>query len=318
MSGSDSRKGAGRTTLTRRELLAALAAGGVALAAGRLGAGEPATEPVTRPVPSSGERIPVIGLGTSRVFEVGGSAEERGPLKAVVEQLATLANSMLDTSPMYGEAEAVAGDLVEALGVRDRLFLATKVWTSGRQAGIEQMERSLRLLRTDRVDLMQVHNLEDWRTHLETLRAWKADGRARYVGVTHYHAGAHEALERVMRAAQLDFVQLNYSLAEPEAADRLLPLARELGVAVIVNRPFARGRLFRAVKGRALPPWAERLGCRSWAQFFLKFAVGHPAVTCAIPGTSKLRHMVDNQGAGRGPLPDAAEQRRMLDLVRSL
>ncbi len=318
MNRSDGSRGSGRAPMTRRELLVALAAGGFALAAGRLRAGESAAAPVTRAIPSSGERIPVIGLGTSRVFEVGGTAEERQPLKAVVEQLATLDNSMLDTSPMYGEAEAVAGELVEDLGVRDRLFLATKVWTSGRQAGIEQMERSLRLLRTDRVDLMQVHNLEDWRTHLETLREWKSAGRARYVGVTHYHAGAHGALERVMRAVPLDFVQLNYSLVEPEAADRLLPLARELGVAVIVNRPFARGRLFRAVKGRALPPWAEPLGCRSWAQFFLKFAVGHPAVTCAIPGTSKLRHMVDNQGAGRGPLPDDAAQRRMLELVRSL
>ena len=305
-------------SLTRRGLLVAMGTGALSLAfGGRCGAVGPAG-PLTRPVPASGERIPVIGLGTSRVFEVGGSESELSPLRDVVAQLASVENSMLDTSPMYGEAESVAGALMEEAGVRGRLFVATKVWTTGREAGVSQMERSMQRLRTDRLDLIQVHNLQDWRTHIKTLQDWKEQGRVRYLGVTHYHAGAHAALERVMRDEPLDFVQLNYSLAEPEAMERLLPLARERGVAVIVNRPFARGRLFRAVRGEPLPGWAADLGCTSWAQFFLKFVIAHPAVTCTIPGTSKLKHMVDNQGAGHLPLPDAATQKRMLDLMRGI
>ena len=305
-------------SITRRELLLALGAGGLSLSLGGVSFAAPSPKPLTRTIPASGEALPVIGLGTSRVFNVGEGESERLPLRGVVKQLASSSNSVLDTSPMYGEAESVAGDMMGSLGVREGLFVATKVWTTGRGEGIAQMERSMRLLRTDRIDLMQIHNLEDWPTHLETLRAWKEQGRIRYLGITHYHEGAHESLERVMRTEPIDFVQLNYSMAEPEAAERLLPLALERGVAVIVNRPFARGRLFRAVKGETLPEWCTELGCRSWAQFFLKFVIAHPAVTCAIPGTSKVRHMIDNQGAGFSPLPNAGMQRRMLDLLKTV
>ena len=305
-------------SMTRRALMLAMGTATLSLAFPGFCRTASANGPLTRQVPASGEKLPVIGLGTSRVFEVGESEQERVALRAVVEQLASVENSVLDTSPMYGEAESVAGELMEAARARGRLFVATKVWTTGRQAGVAQMERSLRRLRSDRLDLIQVHNLQDWRTHLGTLRDWKAQGRVRYLGVTHYHEGAHAALERVMRDETLDFVQLNYSLAEPEAMERLLPLALDRGIAVIANRPFARGRLFRAVRGEQLPGWAAELGCDSWAQFFLKFVIAHPAVTCTIPGTSKLKHMVDNQGAGHLPLPDAAIQRRMLDLLRRI
>lgn len=305
-------------SMTRRALMLAMGTATLSLAFPGFCRTASANGRLMRQVPASGEKLPVIGLGTSRVFEVGESEQERVALRAVVEQLASVENSVLDTSPMYGEAESVAGELMEAARARGRLFLATKVWTTGRQAGVAQMERSLRRLRSDRLDLIQVHNLQDWRTHLGTLRDWKAQGRVRYLGVTHYHEGAHAALERVMRDETLDFVQLNYSLAEPEAMERLLPLALDRGIAVIANRPFARGRLFRAVRGEQLPGWAAELGCDSWAQFFLKFVIAHPAVTCTIPGTSKLKHMVDNQGAGHLPLPDAATQRRMLDLLRRI
>src|SRR4029077_6066470 len=201
--------------------------------------------------------------------------------------------------------------------VRDKLFLATKVWTSGREAGIQQMENSLKLMRAGAMDLMQVHNLLDLDTHARTLREWKAAGRIRYAGITHYHAGAHADLERLVRTREWDFAQFNYSLAEPEAETRLLPVCAELGVAVIVNRPFAEGSLFRRVKGRDLPPWAAEIDCASWAQFFLKWIVSHPAVPCAIPGTSRVVHLEDNLKAGLGRLPDAAMRKRMADYLRA-
>jgi diketogulonate reductase-like aldo/keto reductase len=212
---------------------------------------------------------------------------------------------------MYGAAESVAGDLAADLGVTGRLFLATKVWTSGRQAGVTQMEQSLRRLRARRLDLMQIHNLLDWRTHLRTLRDWKAAGRIRYLGVTHYTAGAYDELERVLRDEPLDFVQVNYSLGEREAERRILPLARDRGIAVLVNRPFAEGGLFQRVRGKALPAWAAEVDCESWAQIFLKWILAHPAVTCAIPATSRPQHLVDNMKAGLGRLPDAAARERM-------
>ncbi|MGD8932282.1 MAG: aldo/keto reductase [Chromatiales bacterium] len=267
--------------------------------------------PITKPIPVSGERLPVIGLGTSRVFNVSGNPATLTNLREVVQILASLENSMLDTSPMYGESERVAGELVSDLGVRNRLFFATKVWTEGRQAGIEQMQDSLQLLKTETIDLMQIHNLVDWQTQYETLREWKERGRIRYLGITHYHASAHEEVIRVMQKVPLDFLQINYSLAEPEAENRVLPLARDKGIAVIANRPFARGALFRATQGRELPDWAKEIDCRSWAQFFLKFVVSHPAITCTIPATSKPKHMLDNQTAGTGVLPDEAMRERM-------
>jgi diketogulonate reductase-like aldo/keto reductase len=300
----------------RRRLLTLLGGLGLASTTSMLSAGQkPAASVITKPIPASGEKLPVIGLGTSRVFNVYREGETLDKLREVVGILASVDNSMLDTSPMYGEAERVAGDLVAGLGVRERLFFATKVWTEGRQAGIEQMQDSQQLLKTRTIDLMQIHNLVDWQTQYETLRDWKERGIIRYLGITHYHASAHDDVIRVMQKVPLDFLQINYSLAEPEAEQKVLPLARDKGIAVIANRPFARGALFRATKDRQLPAWATEIDCRSWAQFFLKFVVSHPAITCAIPATGKPKHMLDNQLAGTGKLPDAATRERMRTVI---
>jgi diketogulonate reductase-like aldo/keto reductase len=233
----------------------------------------------------------------------------------VLKRFAELGGRVVDSSPMYGRAESVVGDLASELGVRDKLFVATKVWTSGREAGIAQMETSLRRFRGERIDLLQVHNLVDWRIHLRTLGEWKRGGRVRYVGVTHYTAGAYGELEQIMTSEPVDFVQLNYSPVEREAERRLLPLAVDRGVAVLVNRPFAEGALFRRVRGRTLPEWAGELGCRSWAQLFLKWIAAHPAVTCVIPATSRPEHLEDNMQAGVGRLPDTALRARIAGLV---
>jgi diketogulonate reductase-like aldo/keto reductase len=295
----------------RRQLLKIIGGAGLAATTPLLIASQKSSEVITKPIPVSGERLPVIGLGTSRVFNVGKDAAELGKLREVVRIMASMENSMLDTSPMYGEAERVAGDLVEDLGVRRQLFFATKVWTDGKQAGIEQMQESLRLMQTQTIDLMQIHNLVDWKTHISTLRDWKVRGLIRYLGITHYNESAHDDVIRVMNQTPLDFLQINYSLAEPEAENRVLPLAREKGIAVIANRPFARGALFRATRGQSLPDWAEEIECKTWAQFFLKFVVSHPAITCAIPATSKPKHMLDNQLAGKGSQPDSRMRERM-------
>jgi diketogulonate reductase-like aldo/keto reductase len=296
--------------LSRRAVLAGLAAAAAGTAAGRA-SGQPGPARLVRPIPSTGETIPAVGLGTWRTFDVGGSPSEREPLREVLRQFVALGGRVVDSSPMYGTAETVVGDLAAALGILDSLFLATKVWTTGRETGVAEMERSLRRLRVRRLDLLQVHNLLDWRTQLETLRAWKEAGRIRYLGVTHYVASAHDELERIMRAEPLDFVQVNYSLGEPEAERRLLPLARERGIAVLVNRPFVEGQLFRRVRGRSLPSWAAEFDCASWGQFFLKWILAHPAVTCVIPATAKPTHLADNMRAGTGALPDAATRARM-------
>ncbi len=274
-----------------------------------------ATAILQRPIPSSRETLPAVGLGTWRAFDVGGSAAERAPLEAVLRRLVELGGRVVDSSPMYGAAESVVGELAAKLKITDTLFLATKVWTSGHAAGVAQLEQSLRRLRTPRLDLMQIHNLLDWRTHLATLRAWKAAGRIRYLGVTHYTVSGYDELERVLSDETLDFVQVNYSLGEREAERRILPLARDRGVAVIVNRPFLDGGLFRDVRGRPLPPWAAELGCESWAQLFLKWILAHPAVTCVIPGTSRPEHVTDNMKAGVGTLPDSATRERLSALV---
>jgi diketogulonate reductase-like aldo/keto reductase len=281
-----------------------------AAASGPVGAG--AAESIRRrEIPSSGERIPSVGLGTWRTFDVGDAASERAPLRDVLQRFVDLGGRVIDSSPMYGAAESVLGDLAAALGITERLFVATKVWTSGREAGIAQMEQSMRRLRVRRLDLMQIHNLLDWRTHLRTLRLWKEAGRIRYLGVTHYTSSAYDELERVLRAEPLDFVQVNYSLGEREAERRILPLAHERGVAVLVNRPFSEGGLFQRVRGHAVPGWAGEIGCESWAQLFLKWILAHPAVTCVIPATSRPQHLVDNMAAGLGALPDAAMRDRI-------
>jgi diketogulonate reductase-like aldo/keto reductase len=295
--------------------------GFLAVMAGALGAAGPAAAApavATRPIPATGEALPVVGLGTWRTFDVGGGATERAPLREVLLRFAELGGRVVDSSPMYGAAERVVGDLAGELGLGDRLFLATKVWTRGRAAGLEQMEASRRRLRRERLDLLQVHNLVDWPTQLRTLREWKAAGRVRYLGLTHYAAGAHDELAQVLRSEPVDFLQVNYSLGEPEAERRLLPLARERGVAVLVNRPFAEGDLFQRVRGRPLPPWAAEIPCGSWAQFFLKWILGHPAVTCVIPATRRPEHLVDNMRAGVGEPPDARMRRRMAAAVAAL
>jgi diketogulonate reductase-like aldo/keto reductase len=296
--------------LTRRtvlRLMAGAAAGGPASAK--------AASILERPIPSSGETIPAIGLGTWRTFDVGVAAAARAPLAEVLQRFVALGGRVVDSSPMYGAAESVVGDLAAELALTDRLFLATKVWTSGRDAGAAQMEQSLRRLRAGRLDLMQIHNLLDWQTHLRTLRAWKQAGRIRYLGVTHYTAGAHDELERVLRRESLDFVQVNYSVGEREAERRILPLARERGIAVLVNRPFAEGGLLRRLRGQAPPAWAAEIGCTSWAQLLLKWILAHPAVTCVIPATSRPQHLVDNMRAGLGVLPDAATRERIVEAV---
>ena len=259
-------------------------------------------------IPSSGEALPVIGVGTWQTFDVGADPGARAPLREVLE---LLRGNLIDSSPMYGSAESVAGDLIAELGKREQLFVATKVWTHGRDAGIEQMNTSFKRLRVQRMDLMQVHNLADVATHTRTLLDWKEKKRVRYIGITHYTSSAYAEVERAMKTRQYDFLQINYSLGERQSEQRLLPLAQELKIGVIANRPFAEGALFRRVKGKPLPPWAAELGIASWAQYFLKWIVSHPGVTCAIPGTGNPRHMKDNLGTGRGPLPEESERKRM-------
>ncbi len=306
--------------MSRGEFLKLVAAGASAALLGGGTASAAAPGPLrTRPVPRTGEALPVVGLGTWIVFDVGGGEAERAPLREVIRLLLEGGGRVIDSSPMYGRAESVAGDLLAELGATGRAFLATKVWTSGRESGIEQMRRSKARLRADRIDLMQVHNLVDWRTHLPTLRDMKARGEIRYIGITHYTSSALDDLARVIeQAPDVDFVQLAYSIAERDAEDRVLPFARERGVAVLVNRPYDGGRMFRAVRGKPLPEWAAEFDCASWGQFFLKFILSHPAVTCVIPGTDNPRHMADNLGAGRGPLPDARQRRRMVELWETL
>src|SRR5215204_310609 len=301
-------------TLTRSALLGF--AGATVLAAGGTRA-QIGTRMHQRKIPSSGEMLPIVGCGTWRTFDVGRRPEERAPLAEVLGVLFEAGGSVIDTSPMYGAAEAVVGDLLAAPSVRDgvtrnKAFIATKVWTSGRDSGTEQMTRSLALLKTDHVELMQIHNLLDWRAHLPTLRAWKADKRIRYLGITHYTQSAHDELESVMRAEKWDFVQLNYALDDRAVERRLLPLAAERGIAVLVNQPFGGGGFLRKLLSRKLPDWAGEIGCTSWAQVLLKFVLANPAVTCVIPGTSKPEHMRDNVQAGLGVYPDAAMLKKMV------
>jgi diketogulonate reductase-like aldo/keto reductase len=259
---------------------------------------------MTRTIPASGETIPVIGMGTWQTFDVGADDAERAPLELVLKTFVELGGTLVDSSPMYGRSEGVVGDLAARLGIQDALFVATKVWTSGKAAGIRQMESSMAKLRSPRIDLMQVHNLVDVAAHLDTLQEWKRGGRVRYIGVTHYTASSHDAVAEVLGTHAVDFVQINYSAMEREAERRILPMALDRGVAVLANRPFAEGKLFRRLQARPLPGWAEDIDCRSWAELLLKFVVSHPAVTCVIPATSNADHLRDNMRAGTGVMPD--------------
>jgi len=303
-----------RTCISRRnwlKLAAALTLGGPMPVAR-------AAERIQRPIPKTGEAIPAVGLGTWQAFDVAGNPAEASQAREALRTLVELGGRVIDSSPMYGSAESVSGQLAEELGVKSKLFVATKVWTSGKQGGIRQMEESMRKLRVERLDLMQVHNLVDAGTHLATLREWRKAGRVRYLGVTHYHAGAHGELENYIKPGDIDFVQVNYSLAEPEADRRLLAAAAASRTAVIVNRPFAEGAMFGRVKSRPLPEWAKEIGCDTWAQFFLKWILGHPAVTCVIPGTRNAKHVADNLDAASGTLPDEALRRKMAAHFASL
>lgn len=268
-----------------------------------------------RPIPSTGDMLPVIGLGTWQTFDVGPVAAARAPLERVVSRFAAAGGTLIDSSPMYGRAEEVVGDLVGKLGLRDALFIATKVWTTGRAAGLRQIADSMRKLRTSRFDLLQVHNLVDAGTHLDTLRALKEEGRVRYTGVTHYTAGGHADVARALQRHRVDFVQINYSAVEREAEQRLLPLALDRHVAVIVNRPFAEGAALRRLRSRPLPSWAGDIECRTWAQLLLKFVVAHPAVTCVIPATADPAHLDENMAAGSGPMPDEELRERIASAV---
>ena len=272
---------------------------------------------LTRPIPGTDESIPVVGLGTWGVFDVAGSSEEITPRKEIVDQLLASGGSVIDSSPMYRRSEMIVGDIIKAGSVRDGLFLATKVWIDGKSAGESQMQRSIDLMNAGVIDLMQVHNLRDVDVHMATIREWQEEGRIRYSGITHYTARAHRSMERAMQEYRPQFMQINYSMGEREAEQRVLPLAQDLGISVLINRPFMEGRLFSAVRDRQLPDWVTEFA-QSWGQFFLKFIVSHPAVTCVIPGTSKPHHMADNLGAGFGRLPDAATRQKMAEFWDSI
>jgi diketogulonate reductase-like aldo/keto reductase len=273
---------------------------------------------MTKRIPVSGEELPAIGLGTWQTFDVRGDPAARAPLREVLRAFSEAGGRVVDSSPMYGASESVVGELSAELGLRERLFMATKVWTRGRDQGIRQMEESFGRMRVERMDLMQVHNLADVETHTPTLRDMKAKGHIRYMGITHYTASAYAEVERWLKTRQYDFLQINYSLGERQAENRLLALCQDMKIALIANRPFQEGALFSRVKGKPLPPWAAELGIASWAQYFLKWIVSHPAVTCAIPGTGRPEHIRDNVAAGFGALPDASARKRMTGYFDSL
>jgi diketogulonate reductase-like aldo/keto reductase len=303
--------------MKRRDALRHIGLAAAAVATGAARGASAVTEEsmLFRPIPSTRELLPVIGIGTWQTFDVGSSAADRAPLEEVLKAFAELGGTMIDSSPMYGRSEEVVGDLVAKTKAPANPFIATKVWTSGKDEGIRQMRDSLRKLRVKVCDLMQVHNLLDVDTHLDTLAVWKRDGSVRYVGVTHYTASGADAVAQVISRRNVDFVQINYSVAERDAENRLLPLCRDKGVAVIANRPFAGGEIFRRVAGKPVPDWAAEIDCASWAQLMLKFIVSHPAITCAIPASAKPEHTRDNMKGGYGRMPDEAMRRRIIDAI---
>ncbi len=308
------------TDLTRSDFLKTIGGAGAAAA---LTSASPAlaAKPVQkRPIPSTGEKLPIIGLGTSRVFDVDKSPEERAPRKQVLRTLIGGGASIIDTAPSYGEAEEVVGDLVHELGIRNKVFIATKVRQDGKEDGLAEIKNSFKVLRTDKIDLLQIHNLVDWKTQLKTLRDLKDKGKVRYIGITHYLSHAYDELADAIAKEKFDFVQLGYSLSDVGAETRILKVAADRGTAVMVNRTFGprRGSQFRKVRGMKLPSWAKDFDCDSWGQFFLKYVLSHPSVTCVIPGTKKSKHMRDNLNAARGRMPDAAQRKQMLKFWDSL
>lgn len=272
----------------------------------------------TRPIPSSGERVPVIGMGTSQTFDEPASPETLQQLGAVLQAFFAAGGTVIDSSPMYGEAESRVGDILRTLSPRPPVFAATKVWTTGREEGITQMQTSAERMAVERFDLIAIHNLQDWRTQLATLKAWKDEGKVRYIGITTSHGRHHEELLEIMRKEPLDFVQFSYNMEDRTAEQALLPLAQERGIATMINRPYQRGSLFAKTRGQDLPAVAEELGCSSWGQFFLKWILGHEAVTSLIPATSRVHHMQDNMEANFGPLPDSKQRAEMLRAFSAL
>jgi len=267
-----------------------------------------------RAVPSTGEKLPVIGLGSAVTFDLPSNSPKTNDITEVITRFVKRGGKVIDSSPMYGNAESLIGQIAAKSGLSKSLFIATKVWTLGKEAGIQQMERSLDRFQIRTIDLMQVHNLVDVGTHMSTLREWKSKGRIRYTGITFSEPKGFAEIERNMKSQRPDFVQINYSIADRGAAQRILPLAQELRMGVIINRPFGSGGVIKAVSGRPLPPWAAEFDCHSWAQFLLKWVVSHPAVTCVIPATNNPQHLEDNMGAGFGRLPDAKTRQRMAAL----
>ena len=264
-----------------------------------------------RAIPGNGEKIPMIGMGSSRTFNERPGSSTQAQLTEVLQTFFRMGGTLIDSSPMYGNAEAMIGALLKQTSRQAPLFAATKVWTEGMEDGIAQMENSRKLWGIERFDLMQIHNLVDWKTHLRTLKTWKDQGRIRYIGITTSHGRDHAELEQILRTETFDFVQFSYSIGNRDVEDRLLPIASDRGIATLINRPFMRGSLFRRVRGQQLPDWAREIDCESWAQLFLKFVISHPDVTCVIPATSKVKHIKDNMGAGFGALPDRAMRKRM-------
>jgi aryl-alcohol dehydrogenase-like predicted oxidoreductase len=301
--------------LTRRELLKAGFAAGASLLLPGMDLLAQSAPLIEKKIPSSGESLAVIGLGTARRYEAIATEAERAPLRETLREFKGLGGRVIDSSPTYGTAEAVVGDLVSELKIRDGLFIATKVSTSGKEAGVRQIEQSFKALRTPKIDLIAVHNLRDTATQLATLRDLRQSGRIRYVGITTSFENQYPDFERVMKAEKLDFIQVDYALDNRKTGERILPLAADRGMAVMINLPFGRGRLFNAVQGKKLPEWAGEFDCRTWAQFFLKYIVSHPAVTCAVPGMAKAEYVRDNLGAARGRLPEAAMRRRMENFI---
>jgi diketogulonate reductase-like aldo/keto reductase len=313
-------------THSRRSILKGLGFG-VGLAAGGLrlptvGAATSSGEILMRAIPASGERIPAVGLGTARTFDVGDVAragsESLDRLREVLRVFHESGGRLVDASPMYGTAEELVGRFAGELGLDRELFMATKVWTTGREAGIEQMQQSMRLLGREPIDMMQIHNLVDWRTHYHTLREWQDAGRIRYIGVSHYLSSAHEEVEKILKSERFDMFQINYNVLDRNAEKRLLPLALDRGMAVLANVPFGTGRIFSRARGESMPAWAAEFDAGSWAQLFLKFILGHPAITCAIPATTNPRHVADNVGAAYGRLPDEAGRARIVSWLEQL
>lgn len=297
--------------LSRRKALKQIGVGAMALALPKLSMAE-TDQIMKRAIPSSGEQIGIVGLGTWQTFDVGDSSSQQEPLKAVLRALVQSGGSVIDSSPMYGSSERVVGELTSQMNLQDQLFFATKVWTRGEQSGIDQMQTSMRKMKTNPMDLMQIHNLQDWKTHIKTLYKWKEQGLIRHIGITHYQDSAHRELERIIKSENIDFVQVNCSISNRNAEKFLLPTAQERGVAVLINRPYTGGSLFRKVRDLELPAWSSEFDCKSWGQFFLKYLLSNPAITCVIPGTSKEKHMLDNLGAGAGRLPDRNARDRMV------